>query len=53
MALSSLGIASGIDESVITQLVALEKKPLQTLQTKATAVNSQISTYARIKSPMS
>lgn len=53
MALSSLGIASGIDESVITQLVALEKKPLQTLQTKATAVNSQISTYARIKSLMS
>lgn len=52
--LSSTGIGSGIAvETVVSQLVALEKKPLDTLKTKATAVNSQISVYARIKSLMS
>jgi flagellar hook-associated protein 2 len=52
--ISSTGIGSGLDvTSIITQLVALEKQPLKTLELKATNVNSQISAMADIKSQFS
>lgn len=51
MAISSVGIGSGLDvESIITQMVALEKRPIKTLEVKAEAINSKISTYGQIKS---
>lgn len=54
MAISSIGLGSGLQvESIISQLVALEKAPITTLQTKATAIQSQVSTMATVKSQMS
>lgn len=51
MAVSSVGIGSGLDvESIVTQLVALEKQPIKTLEAKATVIESKISTYGEIKS---
>jgi flagellar hook-associated protein 2 len=52
--ISSLGIGSGLDvESIITKLVALEKQPLTTLQTKATLESSQITAFGQIQSQVS
>ena len=52
--ISSAGIGSGLDvTNIITQLVALEKQPLKTLELKATNVSSQISAMAEIKSQFS
>ena len=54
MAISSQGIGSGLDvNSIVTQLVAIEKQPLQTLQTKASTLQSQLSLYGTIKSQVS
>jgi flagellar hook-associated protein 2 len=54
MAISSQGIGSGLDvNSIVTQLVAIEKQPLQTLQTKATSLQTQLSLYGTIKSQVS
>jgi flagellar hook-associated protein 2 len=51
MAISSVGIGSGLDvESIITQMVALEKQPIKTLEVKAETISSKISTYGQIKS---
>lgn len=51
MALSSQGIGSGLDvNSIVTQLLAIEKRPLQQLQTKATTLQSQLSLYGTVKS---
>jgi len=51
MAISSVGIGSGLDvESIVTQLVALEKQPIKTLEAKAEVIQSKISTYGQIKS---
>ena len=51
MAISSVGIGSGLDvESIITQMIALEKQPIKTLEAKATVIESKISTYGEIKS---
>ena len=51
MAVSSVGIGSGLDvESIVSQLVALEKQPIKTLEAKATVIESKISTYGEIKS---
>ena len=52
--ISSLGIASGIDSnSIVSQLVALDKAPLTVLQQQATVDNSQISAFATITSEFS
>ena len=52
--ISSLGIGSGIDvNSVISQLLAVERLPLTKLQTQATAMQTQLSTYGRLQSAMS
>jgi flagellar hook-associated protein 2 len=54
MAISSQGIGSGLDvNSIVTQLVAIEKQPLKNLQTKATTLQSQVSAYGTIKSQVS
>jgi flagellar hook-associated protein 2 len=54
MAISSPGVGSGLDvNSIVTQLVALEKQPLQALQTKASTLQSQLSLYGTIKSQAS
>jgi flagellar hook-associated protein 2 len=52
--ISSLGIGSGIDvNSVISQLLAVERIPLTKLQTQATAMQTQLSTYGKLQSAMS
>ena len=51
MAVSSVGIGSGLDvESILTQMIALEKQPIKTLEAKASVIESKISTYGEIKS---
>lgn len=51
MAISSVGIGSGLDvESIVTQMIALEKQPIKTLEAKAEVIQSKISTYGEIKS---
>lgn len=51
MAISSTGIGSGLDvSSIISQLSALEKQPLKALQTKATTLQTQLSTMGQVKS---
>ena len=50
-AISSVGIGSGLDvNSIVSQLVALEKAPLKTLQTQATNTQSQMSSFGQIQS---
>ena len=52
--ISSPGIASGLDiQTIVTQLVALEKAPLKQLQTQASATQSKLSTWGSIKSMVS
>jgi flagellar hook-associated protein 2 len=49
--ISSAGIGSGLDvNSIVSQLVALEKQPLKTLEVKATTVKAQISAFGDIQS---
>lgn len=49
--ISSTGIGSGLDvNSIVSQLVALEKTPLKTLGLKATNVQAQISAFGEIQS---
>jgi flagellar hook-associated protein 2 len=49
--ISSTGIGSGLDvNSIVSQLVALEKQPLKSLEAKATTVNAQVSALGGIKS---
>lgn len=53
MALSSQGIGSGLDvNSIVTQLVAIEKQPLTVLQKSATKLQTQLSLYGTVKSQM-
>jgi flagellar hook-associated protein 2 len=54
MAISSQGIGSGLDvNSIVTQLVAIEKQPLKVLQTKASTLQAQLSLYGTIQSQTS
>jgi flagellar hook-associated protein 2 len=54
MAISSTGLGSGLDvTSIISQLSALEKQPLKALQTKATNLQTQLSTMGQIQSQVS
>ncbi len=54
MAISSTGVGSGLDvQSIVSQLVAIEKQPLTQLQTKATTFQTQLSAYGKIKSQAS
>ena len=52
--ISSPGIGSGLDvNSIVTQLMAIEKQPLNALQTKQTTIQSTISEYGKIQSAVS
>ena len=52
--LSSAGIGSGLNvTSIVSQLVALEKAPLTLLATKATAEQTQITSFGQIQSQIS
>lgn len=54
MAISSIGIGSGLDvNSIVSQMVALEKRPLNQLQAQASSIQTRLSTYSQIKSLMS
>lgn len=49
--ISSPGIGSGLDvNSIISQLLAIERQPINQLQSKATQIQSQISEYGKLKS---
>jgi flagellar hook-associated protein 2 len=51
MAISSTGIGSGIDvQSIVSQLVELERRPIKSLETAATFMQTQISAYGQIQS---
>ena len=51
--ISSIGIGSGLDiNSIITQLIAVERVPLTQLQTEATAMQTKLSTYGRVQSSL-
>lgn len=52
--ISSAGIGSGLDvNSIVTQLMALEHRPLTALQTKASTIQSTVSEYGKIQSTVS
>lgn len=52
--LSSPGIGSGLDvNSIISQLMAIERKPIDNLQTKAYQIQAQISEYGKLQSATS
>jgi len=52
--ITASGIGSGLDvENIVSQLVALERRPLDNLETKATQLNAQISAYGSLKSKVS
>ena len=52
--ISSPGIGSGLDiKSIVSQLVALEKKPLGTLKLQAATVQTKISAFGQMKSLVS
>lgn len=52
--ISSIGIGSGLDiESVISQLVAVERQPVVQLQKEATSLQTRLSTYGKLQSGMS
>lgn len=54
MAISSTGIGSGLDvTSIISQLTALEKQPLKSLQTRATNLQTQLSVMGQVQSQVS
>src|SRR4051812_7842962 len=49
--ISSPGIGSGLDvSSIVTQLVALERKPIEQLQAQATTIQSKLSSFGLLQS---
>lgn len=51
MAISSAGIGSGLDvNTIVTQLMNIEKQPLTQLQTRATGLQTKLSAYGSVKS---
>ena len=49
--ITSLGVGSGLDlNTIVTQLVSLERRPLQQMQSNANALNSKVSLYGKISS---
>ncbi|MEO8248424.1 MAG: flagellar filament capping protein FliD [Burkholderiales bacterium] len=52
--ISSAGIGSGLDvNAIVTQLMAVERQPLNSLRSKASALDSKISAFGSIKSQLS
>lgn len=53
MPLSSPGIGSGLDvKSIVSQLVALERRPIELLQTQKTKLTTQLSSFGLLQSYM-
>lgn len=53
-ALTSLGIGSGVDlNTMLTQLVALERKPLEQMQAEASKLQTKVSSFGQIQSLVS
>lgn len=53
MAVSSPGIGSGLDvKSIVSQLVALERRPIELLQAQKTKLNTQLSSFGLLQSYM-
>jgi flagellar hook-associated protein 2 len=49
--LSSPGVGSGLDVgSIVTQLVAIERKPIESLQTQATTIQARLSSFGLLQS---
>lgn len=54
MAISSLGLGSGLDvNSIVSQLVALERRPIEMLQARKTELTTQLSSFGLLQSYMS
>jgi flagellar hook-associated protein 2 len=54
MALTSSGIGSGLDvDTIITQLMSIEKQPLTRLQAQETTYNAKLTAYGTLKSSLS
>lgn len=54
MAITAAGVGSGIDiETIVSQLMTLERQPLVNLQRRESDVNAQLSAYGQIKSAIS
>ncbi|WP_028998260.1 flagellar filament capping protein FliD [Azohydromonas australica] len=54
MTISSAGIGSGIDvQSLVSQLMAVERKPIEQLKTAASSIQTQVSSYGKVQSLMS
>ena len=52
--ISSPGVGSGLNvNSIVSQMMSLEQRPLQLLQTKASGIETKISSYGQVKSAMS
>ena len=52
--ISSIGIGSGLDvNSIITQLVAIERVPLTKLKSEATSLQTKLTTYGKVQSDLS
>ena len=53
-AITSLGIGSGADlNGLVTQLVAVERQPLQQMRTAASGLQTQVSSYGKLSSLLS
>lgn len=54
MAITAAGVGSGLDiESIVSQLMTLERQPLVALQRKTSDTQAQISSYGNLKSTIS
>jgi len=54
MAISSAGVGSGLNvQSIISQLVAVESRPVQLLQQKGSVLQTKISAFGQVKSDLS
>lgn len=52
--ITSSGLASGLDvNSIVTQLMTIERQPLVTMQKEETAINAKISSFGKIQSALS
>ena len=50
---SSLGIGSGLDaNAIVSQLVALERRPIELLKGEATKIDARLSSFGRIQSAL-
>ena len=50
-AITSLGIGSGVDiNSMVSQLVALERQPLNQMRSEASRLQTQVSSYGKLNS---